>query len=274
MNNLEISSDNNIKESLEWHVSANILCNYMKKPEYLRMALKNLALYPRYYEERLEYLNIPALPTATFPMLCFCDIPLSKVGEHMDFYGHYGIALKKNSCIARDVQPISYINRRARLCQDISEAFNSLYSIDEVLEDKWSFLPDVLMSQLLYTKPIDGYMLKDEELVYRLFQDECEWRYIPTDLGGLELILQQKYNTEKGRRSYSDTLNKHENSWFKFQLEDIEYIIVPDEIQAQKLMGYIARMRTFRDQGKWKMQDKRYLISKIEVADKFTKNLI
>lgn len=96
-NDLEITSDNNIKSSIEWHVSANMLCTYMKKPEYLRKAIRNLALYPRYFEERLDYLDVPDQPTVTFPMLCFCDIPLSKVGEHMSFYGQYGIALKKNT---------------------------------------------------------------------------------------------------------------------------------------------------------------------------------
>ena len=38
VNNLEITSDNNIKSSLEWHVSANMLCTYMKKQEFLRKA--------------------------------------------------------------------------------------------------------------------------------------------------------------------------------------------------------------------------------------------
>ena len=193
----------------------------------------------------------------------------------MEFYGQYGIALKKNACIKKDVQPVSYVNRNSRLCKDLSEAFNRLYSENDEIGGKCFFLPDVLMSHLLYTKPIDGYM-KDGvgNVVYRLFQDECEWRYIPSYLGGLSLVLPQKYNNEKGIKYYSDTLDQNEESLFQFELEDLEYIIVPDETQAQKLMDYIAQMRTFRNNGKWKVQDKRYLISKIEVAEKFTQNLV
>lgn len=99
--NIQISPVNNILRDLEWHSSANILCNYMRKMDYLLLALKVLALKPRYFEERLDYLGISGLNSIAFPMLCFCDIPLSKVGNHMKNYGGYGLAIRKQVYIER-----------------------------------------------------------------------------------------------------------------------------------------------------------------------------
>ena len=276
ISNYTISSENNIRDALEWHTSANILCNYMREPEYLRKAIKNLALYPRYFEERLDYLEIPERESITFPMLCFCDIPLSKVGLHMKNYGQYGIALNKHSCLKKDIQPILYVNRQSRFCHDFATALRKAFSSNTPINPEWIELPNALLEQLLYTKPIDGFMRRndDKPLNRFLFQDECEWRYIPQDLGELSLFIPPNYNNDKGKNMYSNILSKNIGSWFKFSIEDIEYIIVPDDIQAQKLIAYISRMRNFRDEGCWKMKDKQILISKIEVANKFEKNLV
>ena len=42
---------------LHWQNSANVLCNYMQKFEYLEMILRNQAIIPRYVIEPLDYLN-------------------------------------------------------------------------------------------------------------------------------------------------------------------------------------------------------------------------
>ena len=47
-----------IEPKLHWNNSANVLCNYMKKPEFLEMILQNQAIIPRYVIEPLDYLNI------------------------------------------------------------------------------------------------------------------------------------------------------------------------------------------------------------------------
>ena len=110
---VEIPEDNNVSEQLESVTSANILCNYMTRIEYLKEVIRNMAFIPRYVEENLEYLNVQDLHTISFPMTCFCDIPLTKVKNHMGVYGEYGVAIKKKVCIERDVQPILYLNNSA-----------------------------------------------------------------------------------------------------------------------------------------------------------------
>ena len=270
----QISPNNSTKDEIRWNNSANILCNYMKELKFLKIAIKQLALMPRYFEERIDYYKIQDWTSIAFPMDCFCDIPLSKVALHMDNYGHYGIALKKNNVICRDVQPIHYINVNSRLCEDFSSALEMLYTSPKRIESNWEIIPDALLSHLLYTKPIKGFMRRiNEEPKERLFQDECEWRYIPKALGDLPLILPSEYNNDKGIDTYSKVLSKNIDSWFKYQIEDIEYIIVPDEKEAMKLIRFIRRMKGDKKIHFWNSLEKDILISKITIADKFNKNL-
>ena len=266
---VEIPEDNNVSEQLESVTSANILCNYMTKIEYMKEVIRNMAFIPRYVEENLEYLNVQDLHTIAFPMTCFCDIPLTKVKNHMGVYGEYGVAIKKKVCIERDVQPILYLNNSSRLKNDLSEALSKLLHEDPI-SPKWRMLPDTILSVLLYSKPIMGYMSRDEwDKPHRLlFKDECEWRYIPSVSESMSLIIPQDDNTKKGRKYYSKALERDKSTWFPFQVDEIEYIIVPNEVLAIEMISAIKAMR-----GKT-LADKHKLISKIEIADKFRSNLI
>ena len=57
-----------IPDERTWKNSANVLCNYMKKIEYLKMILENQAIIPRYVIEPLGYLSIEGLYQIAFPM--------------------------------------------------------------------------------------------------------------------------------------------------------------------------------------------------------------
>lgn len=255
-----------------WSNSANILCNYMRKPEYLHTILSNMAITPRYVEEIIDYWRVPDFFSISFPMTCFCDIPLSKVKSHMDFYGNYGIAFDKNITLSRDIQPITYINTQSRYFEDFSEAFGKLIASENALDQEWDFLPDVILTQLLYSKPIRGIMPKGDDYVEKLFQDECEWRFIPPIPIDKKLVLDASLNTVKGRNAFSEALALEQNQiyWFRFSIDDIVYLIVPNEGEAIKLIEYIQEELG----GQLSAMEKNKLISKIEIASQFEKNLV
>eukprot|EP01034_Spumella_vulgaris_P011525 gene11525-14663_t len=46
---------------------------------------------------------------AAFPMVCFCDIPLSRIDEHVGFYGSYGLGLSREWGIRAGLNPVQYI---------------------------------------------------------------------------------------------------------------------------------------------------------------------
>lgn len=267
----------------ESHVSANFLCNFMRMPGFQKTALRDMSLKPRYFEEDISYLQISGYTKLIFPVLCFCDIPLSKAIWHMNGgtmadghmisgYGQYGIALKKDSCQGRDVQPVTYLNPNSILTKDLSDAIQKVIQLnaENGISDLLEFLPDTIQRFLMYSKPIQGYMQRgDEDPEERLFKDECEWRYIPRipDSANLPLFLDSdcdKYTRDK----YSDALNnQYKKLNFTFTVDDVVYLIVPNEKSAIDLSYYISRLRSKST------EDRRRLISKIEVAETFSKNL-
>ena len=254
--------------SLHWNNSSNVLCNYMKKQEYLDQILLNAAIIPRYVMEPLDYLNLKDVRKICFPMTCFCDIPFSKVSTHMSHYGEYGIGLDKQTVLNRyRVQPIHYINGNSPLADDFREAFQASLCSD--FPDEASKLSDFLTSSLMYMKPISGLVdNKDGGKDAYVYQDECEWRYVPSDNfpGSLHLILKQKETTITAQKMYSDVLRNHEECWLKFEWKDVRYIIVPDEAAVKNT---IATIRTLEINE----PDKDGLISKIEISRHFSDNM-
>ena len=264
-----IPSSNDVEDRIRFRASANFLCNFMKKPGYLIECLRDMALKPRYVEERIGYLNLDTFSELAFPMTCFCDIPLSKAEKHMELYGHYGIALNKSRCMRRNVQPVMYLNEKSALASDFKETFEALTKTSERVDDQWQFLPDMLLSLLLYTKPVRGSMWRDDgDRDNTLFIDECEWRYIPEVPKEMPLSLPTKDNTEEGRREYSKALATYEATWFTFDVDKIDHIIVPDERGATSLIGDISSMKNRDEEIRYR------LMSKIETADKFELNFV
>ena len=97
-----------IKETL----SSNTLFHFTNNAEKLIAILKH-TFKPRFCLEDLRMFN-PSdneendwLEMAV-PMTCFCDIPLSKVKNHLTFYGNYGLGLTKEWGIRNNVTPILY----------------------------------------------------------------------------------------------------------------------------------------------------------------------
>lgn len=255
---------------LHWQNSASVLCNYMKKLEYLTLVLQNQAIIPRYVIEPLGYLKIEGLNSIAFPMTCFCDIPFSKVGSHMALYGRYGIALDKQQIIEKfKVQPIHYMNPQSPLINDFKEAFVSYYKSEKRVHEEDMVLLNYVLSTLLYMKPISGIEKINGEMKTYIFKDECEWRYIPTINfpEGIPLLIKEDQITEKGKNTYSKVLEKHPETWIKFSWEDVKYIIVPDEPALKKIVEVIKEL-PLDDTMKY------LLTAKIEISNRFSEDLL
>ena len=257
-------------QNIQSELRANVLCNYMQKQEYLDLILRNQAIVPRYVIEPLDYLALGNVKRICFPMTCFCDIPFSKVSTHMSHYGEYGIGLDKEVTKNKHgIQPIHYINEKSPLCNDFCHVFKKFYNSEPMIDTPEETLLDYLLTTLLYMKPIQGWEKdKNGDLEQRIYQDECEWRFIPQNpfSSGLPFILPQEETNDRARNIYSDALLEHEEYWLRFSWEDVRYIIVPNEDAVRKTITSIRGLDI-------DIADMDLLISKIEVSKRFGENM-
>lgn len=252
-----------------WKNSANVLCNYMKKQEYLALVINNQAIIPRYVIESLGYLGIEDLDRICFPMTCFCDIPFSKVATHMSRYGEYGIGFDKERLIKKClVQPIHYINPQSPLAEDFKKAFSTFYGKEDVISEEMQVLLNYLTSTLLYMKPLYAIETNDDgKQDLCNYQDECEWRYIPLiQSEDVPLVLPRNRTTIRARDTYSGVLYNHPEYWIKFDWDDVRYLMVPDEMAAKRIIQNIMDLSL-------SLSEKHLLISKIEISRQFTNNM-
>lgn len=250
-----------LPERHEWRIGSNVLCNYMKKPEYLEKILQNQAIIPRYNMEVVGYLGVKGLETICFPMTCFCDIPFSSISSHMSRYGTYGIGFDKNAVLQRNkIQPIHYVSEYSTLAEDFRSAFTPFFQTERKKSSPVKLL-NYLVTSLLYMKPIWGKETDEKGNVYDyVYQDECEWRYVPTIIpDDYHLIIPQSETTNKVKEAYTTGLEEYRESWFHFDWEDVCYIIVPDEVAVNRIISAIKVL-------KMKTRQKDLLISKIEIS--------
>lgn len=275
------SSSDSTTISPHWVHSSNVLCKYVDNISIIKKFLHIQAIDPRCVIENTAYLGIDSLPQIACVQACFCDIPFSNIGKHLDNYGKCGIAFDKALMLQKHrIQPIHYINPESHFAEDFRIAFNSSINLDDAANSNSDVnnLQNYLLSALMYMKPIVKVMPKpgskpvydDGKVEGYVYQDECEWRYVPASDTLPEdtfLILPPMQANEDFCRHYNtDILEKTESTWMKFEWEDIRYLIVSDEGQREDLIEAISGLLIEKKR-------KKLLVSKIEDSQSFGRDM-
>lgn len=236
----------NIEPRKEFVQSANVFFHCTKKLKYLKEIIENRAIIPRYNEEDIKYLGIDDYNKIAFPMVCFCDIYLSKLKLHMKNYGFYGIGLDKNWGIDRGLQPIAYMNNSAQVNDDFSSAIQDgikrFSGYNESTPEMDLYINQIL-TRLLFTKPLEGSMKFGQKTRKMNFHDEKEWRYIPdmTRETELPLLVPQKYMNGEAYNSYSAGMENYKPGWLVLGYESIKYLVVKNLNDRQTLIDFIIK---------------------------------
>lgn len=140
--------------------------------------------------------------------ISFCNIPLSMISEHVQWYGHYALGLKRSKLRELGASPVFYVHSDTKNFPGGKNAKQKLLS----------------NPFLCYIKQHYGYQFNKQEGKYRLkkFYDEKEWRLFKgeheiqkyTNLEDLEIIRKQKDSSVP----VVDNLN--------VDLDMIEYIVL------------------------------------------------
>lgn len=225
-------------------ISTNSIIHYTKTLKNLFGILEN-GFSLKYCKEEFFISKTKSLRYA-YPMICFCDIPLSEVKNHLSSYGHYGIGLSKEWAVRKKLNPVLYLEKESTLTMSIFQQAKrisenqeevaknpTLKKIDEVWRQE-------LLTNTSYMKNYEGNLIvKGKEYSNYRFYNEREWRHVPTkeELGAnLRTIPIVSY--EKDKDSYNKELQKIK---LEFDLsKDISYIIVKNEEDIHKILDFIS----------------------------------
>lgn len=223
-------------------IDPNTLYNFTTDLKWLLNSLERKMLSPRYNDEDISYLKIQKHKSVLIPMKCFCDINISKLSHHMEWYGDYGIAFDKEWGISNGLQPVQYINANSNLRNDMSEVLKTIFN-----KPGASSNPDFesfVLHELLYYKPYQGRVRKNgaKTLKNKCFADEHEWRYIPnTDLIGMPQIV---FDNSDCIKDFNDALFASKELSLislKFNYSDIKHVVVNSDDDYQKIVEAINR---------------------------------
>jgi len=156
------------------------------------------------------------------PMACFCDIPLSLIKEHFDWYGRYGIGVKRTYARQQGVKPVWYVISESNLVR------NLVKTKDLSEYERKHLLP--------YLKQFIGkqYYQKEKKEKRKKFYDEREWRYIPDN----SMVI--PFFGLKGQREKSKAIQIGER--MELDLNMVEYIIIEKESDFDRIFKELKRI--------------------------------
>ncbi|MGK0576001.1 abortive infection system antitoxin AbiGi family protein [Macrococcus capreoli] len=271
----KIESAESIAFDLKSFQNANVFIKCVSQFDFLTTIIKDRKFKARYVEENIEYLKLKfynkEVNSITFPMICFCDIPINKLKEHIKWYGEYAICLKKTWGIkSAKLSPIHYINLESKLVERYSEYLNDTLNNKDVTEIELQYMLD----QIFYYKPYKGvqnYVEKNQLLPEpkpKLFMDEQEWRYVYLpEKESAEKEINAFYingNDDSLKNDYNDVIETHKNNSLEFQLDDVRYIVVPNEKEKENLINFIENELNIEKFEKYNIVSKILVMEEVE----------
>lgn len=229
-------------------ISANTLFHFTKSIDNLRNILTH-TFSPRYCLEHIDTAPGDNLDLA-IPMVCFCDIPLSQIKDHVDTYGEYAIGLSKEWAMSNGISPVLYLYKESITHQTFSKIFNGVFTSDKIEYSNTKTVKDsstlAFYSLIYFTKSYKGKMWRDGKLIRNItFYNEREWRFVPkfSDIFkfGARLGLKKSiYNNKVERQSLDEKL---EDIKIRFTPKDIKYIIVSKETERLETINMIKYIK-------------------------------
>lgn len=214
------------------NISANSIFHFTPKEEYLTNIL-NIGFLPRYCLES-NFIMIDDHKRWAIPMVCFCDIPLANIKDHVSKYGYYGIGMTKDWGIKNGLSPILYTTENSQLTKSLIHQRKIIVeNIDK--DENISEMYDRALYSSFFIKEYEGFQNKSDRHEQPIrFYDEREWRYVPSIMefkGNSNIpmisneLFENKAKIEKFNKRLSETCS------LRFELSDIKYILLPKEKQ-------------------------------------------
>ncbi|CAG1065936.1 hypothetical protein BAC1_01531 [uncultured bacterium] len=198
---------------------------------------------PRYSIEVVEYAGV-IIETA-YPMVCFCDIPLSQIKAHLKHYGNYGIGMSREWIFSKKLNPVMYL----RIGSDLHEwLFRLTKGTGSSWESANSHIIEItkgLEFLLRHVKPFQGKSRRTGAKIK--FYNEREWRYIPflfeEDMEQIHIgpLRVDQFRDPNCLREHNEKIERFKLS---FDPKDIKYIIVNKEREILEMVEYLHKVKS------------------------------
>lgn len=207
-------------QQIRQNLSSTTLFNFTDTYEHLISNLTNGFYCGDVYEK---------LPFSTgvgykAPMVCFCDIPLGSVKQHLIWYGNYGIGIKRDFARTHFVNPVWYIHKDNPIIGEMYKSTNH---------------EELRMSKILpYLKQVSGRQVpfNANKSKIKKFYDEREWRFIPRDSKYVAELVKGRSH-EENEQNVSNTKRV---TIMPLDLKYVEYIIVNESVEKTKLLQTLS----------------------------------
>lgn len=215
---------------------AHTLFHFTKNLDFLKDILKN-GFWPRFcLEDVTWYATSGPNHYLAYPIVCFCDIPLSRVDEHVSFYGSYGIGVTKEWAEYNGLSPVLYLKDNSPQHQAIKNILTK--NIESALYENSNA---DMNSVLAHIKPTEGTMRVGADTVEKDFYQENEWRYSGTGrnlIKGVRPWLSENEFLDKNIINLENNKSKDQGS-LKISPSDIKYLFVKSDSDIPFLVNFI-----------------------------------
>lgn len=227
------------------NISSNTLFHFTDKMEILKKII----------EEGFKISYCLEVENA-FPIISFCDLPMSSIKEQLEKYGNYGIGMSMKWGKENKLNPVFYFDENSNLIEDFQKAnlwsqkmmkgaLNGQNSPNWVNESKplVEFLLNLSRYQKFYMSDLErnGEIIPDYK-----FYNEREWRYVPEFTHSKIKVRMSKKEYEDYRVRHSKPhINEHS---LKFFARDIRYIILKNDAEILDFIQYLGNTTNLYEQ--------------------------
>jgi hypothetical protein len=191
--------------------------------------------WPQYCLEDVRWMGDKSVEWLAWPMVSFCDIPISRLHEHTEFYGCYGIGLYRSHWEVTGLNPVLYVSADSTLRGFLHQL---IVDMKKTNDQKLKTAATVMMA---YCKPMRGRVVgMDKE---KDFYTECEWRFISSAEAchdKFKFFLSEKEFRDQKLLAQANEARR-EDEMLEFRPEDVRYIAVKSVDEIHKVIQFIDR---------------------------------
>jgi len=225
-------------------VASGTLFHFTKELETLRKIILESRFIPGICAEDYSFLMSSGRKLEfRIPMVCFCDIPLHLIKEHVGNYGSHGIGLSKDWGIRKMLNPVFYIADTApssRITGDGNINLALLKTLTKDMAKTGGNLSKTNYELFCYLKPHKGTGRDSRE---KIFYEEREWRYVPPVFGNRKnMALFRELQKNRDAAHENKAKETMVNYPLGFEATDLAYIFVKGEAERGELIKTLGEI--------------------------------